>query len=204
MRIVATSLAVAGSVGLAACAVQPPPGPSFAAMPGPGKTYDQFQADNGRCQQIAQQASGPVSPGQAATQSAVGSAAVGTVLGAATGALIGAAAGNAGAGAAIGAGAGLIGGSAVGAGNAQASAAGIQRAYDIAYAQCMSAAGERVPDLTGGEAPPPEGVAYPAYGYGYPGPYYDYYGPPVAVGIGWGGGYWGHGYWGGGYWHHWH
>jgi hypothetical protein len=215
MRYIATSLAVAGSLGLAACAVAPPPGPSFAAMPGPGKTFDQFQADNARCQQVGVQASGPVSPAQAANQSQIGSAVVGTALGAAAGAAIGAAAGGAGVGAAIGAGTGLLAGTAVGAGNAQASAAGVQRAYDIAYAQCMAAAGEKVPDLTAGY---PAG-AYPAYGYGYPAygypyyPYYGYYGAPVAVGVGWGwGGGWGwhggwgwgggwHGGWGGHYWH---
>jgi hypothetical protein len=159
MRIAATSLAVAGSLGLAACAVEPPAGPSIAAMPGAGKTYEQFQADNARCQQAGAQAAGPMTPGQAANQSAVGSAAVGTALGAATGALIGSTAGAVGAGAAIGAGAGLLAGSAVGANNAQASAGSIQRAYDIAYAQCMTAAGEKVPDLTAG--PPPAGYPYP-------------------------------------------
>jgi hypothetical protein len=206
MRIVATSVAVAGALGLAGCAVAPPPGPSFTAMPGNGKTYEAFQADNARCMQIAQQTAGPMSPGQAATQSAVGSAAVGTVLGAAGGALLGAAAGNAGAGAAIGAGAGLLTGSAVGAGNAQASAAGIQHAYDVAYAPCMSAAGNTVQGMSGAPYPAsayPAPGAYPAYGYAYPAPYYGYYGPPVAVGFGWGGGWGGwHGGWGGGYWHH--
>jgi len=218
MRFIATSLALAGSLSMAACAVEAPTGPSFAAMPGNGKSFEQFQADNIRCQQFATQASGPVSPGQAANQSAVGSAVVGTALGAAAGALIGSAAGAVGAGAAIGAGAGLLVGSSVGAGNAQASGAGVQRAYDINYAQCMAAAGNKVPDLSAGPAGYAGGAypagAYPAYGYAYPGygypaPYYGYYGgyygPPVAVGFGWGGG-WGGGWrggWHGGYWHHW-
>jgi uncharacterized protein YcfJ len=188
MRIVATSSALAGMLGLAACAVQPPAGPSFAAMPGNGKTYEQFQADNARCQQTAQQANGSMTPAQAANQSAVGSAVVGTALGAGAGALIGAAGGAAGAGAAIGAGAGLLAGSAIGANNAQASAASLQRNYDTVYAQCMSAAGDQVPGMSGGAAayppgtyppgtyppgaypPPPPGYAYP----GYARPYYGY------------------------------
>jgi hypothetical protein len=178
MRIVATMLAVAGTVGLAACAAEPPAGPSVAAMPGPGKSYAQFQADDFRCRQAGSQAAGPLTPGQAANQSAVGSAVTGTALGAAAGALFGAAAGNAGVGAAIGAGTGLLAGSAIGANNAQASAANVQGAYDSAYAQCMAAAGNTLPAPA---APPP--VAYPAYvapapsyyvapAYAYPPGYY--------------------------------
>jgi hypothetical protein len=199
MRFVAASLVVAGAIGLSACAVQPPEGPQVAAMPGPGKSYEQFQADNARCQQAGSQAAGPLTPGQAATQSGVGSAVLGTALGAGAGALIGSAAGAVGAGAAIGAGAGLLAGSAIGASNAQASAASLQHAYDVAYVQCMSAAGEKVPDPSATPAGYPSGAypaysyAPPAYGYAYPPPYYYYYGPPVYIGGGWG--------WG---WHHWH
>ena len=201
MRHIAASLAVASTIGLAACVAQPPPGPSFAAMPGPGKTFEQFQADNVRCQQAGSQAAGPLTPTQGAAQSAVGSAALGTVLGAGAGALIGSTAGAVGAGAAIGAGAGLLAGSAIGAGAAQQSAAQLQHAYDITYVQCMSAAGEKVPDVAAGGYQPggyPPGAypaysyAPPAYGYAYPPPYYYYYGPPVFIGGGFG--------WG---WHHW-
>jgi uncharacterized protein YcfJ len=193
-------LAVAGSLGLAACAVQPPEGPSFAAMPGAGKTYEQFQDDSARCHQTAMQ-SVPYPSAQAQNQNAVGSAVVGTALGAAAGALIGSAGGAVGAGAAIGAGAGLLAGSAVGAGNAQASSAGLQRTYDVTYAQCMAAAGEKVPDLTANAPSYPVAPVYgyaPAYGYGYPPYAYPppyYYGPPVAVGFGFG--------WGGGWRRHW-
>jgi hypothetical protein len=192
MSRLAVPLALACALGVSACAVGPPTGPSFAAMPGPGKSYEQFQGDDMHCRQVASASIGNVSPGQAATQSGVGSAAVGTGLGAAAGALLGAAAGNAGVGAAVGAGTGLIAGSAIGAGNAQVSAAGMQRSYDITYAQCMAAAGEKVPDLT---APAPAyGGYYPGYAYGYPPPVV--YGPPVYVappvigfGFGWGGGW---------------
>lgn len=199
MRIVVVASTIAASLGLAACVVQPPSGPSVAAMPGPGKTFEQFQTDNARCQQIAANAAGPLTPEQAATRSGVGTAAAGTALGAAAGALVGSAAGSAGAGAAIGAGTGLLAGSAVGAGAAQQSAAGLQRAYDIAYVQCMAAAGEKVPDLSQmpvGYPPdtyPAYGYAPPTYGYIYPPPYYYYYGAPVFIGGGWG--------WG---WHRWH
>jgi len=196
MHRVGSSIALAGVLGLTACAVEPPAGPSFAAMPGNGKSFEQFQADDGRCRATAAQANGNVSPGQAATQSGVGSAVVGTALGAGAGALLGSAAGAVGAGAAIGAGAGLLAGSAIGAGNAQASAAGLQRNYDVVYAQCMTAAGEKVPDATA--APVAYGAPYPGYAYAYPPGYYYgppvVYGPPVAVGIGWGWG-WHRRYW---------
>jgi hypothetical protein len=216
MRRVAASLALAATVGLTACAVAPPSGPSFAAMPGPGKTYQQFQADDFHCRQVASAANGNVSPGQAATQSGLASAAVGTGIGAAAGALLGAAAGSAGAGAAIGAGAGLLGGSLIGAGSAQASAAGMQQNYDVTYAQCMAAAGESVPNPnappSGGYGGYPYPGAAPAYGYGYAPPVA--YAAPVVVappvfglGIGFGGGWggWGGGWggrWGGG-WRRW-
>ncbi|MDA8249943.1 MAG: glycine zipper family protein [Rhodospirillales bacterium] len=172
--------ALAAALGLSACTVSPPTGPSFAAMPGSGKSFDQFRSDDFRCRQIAAASIGNVSPGQAATQSGVASAAVGTGVGAAAGALLGAAGGSAGTGAAIGAGAGLLGGGALGLGAAQASSGAMQRSYDITYAQCMTAAGENVPDLN---APAPYG-AYP-----YPPPMM--YAPPAywSPHYGWGGGW---------------
>ncbi|WP_018439031.1 YMGG-like glycine zipper-containing protein [Trinickia symbiotica] len=133
---------LAGAAGLAAlagCTVMPS-GPTVMALPGTGKTFDQFRADDASCRQYAFQQVGGVSTQQAANNSAVGSAVVGTAVGAAAGAAFGG-----GQGAAIGAGAGLLGGSAIGAGNAQGSAYGIQRRYDYAYVQCMYAAGDRVP-----------------------------------------------------------
>ncbi|HET9019135.1 MAG TPA: glycine zipper family protein [Acetobacteraceae bacterium] len=206
MMKLAAPFALAGAVGLSACAVVPPSGPSFAAMPGPGKSFPQFQDDDARCRQIAAAGNGNVTPGQAATQSGVGSAAIGTGIGAAAGALLGAAAGSPGIGAAIGAGTGLLAGSAVGADTAQMSAAGMQQHYDVTYAQCMAGAGESVPNPSAG---PPAGYGYGAPAYGYGAPAYGY-GPPVAyappvvmappmigLGIGFGGG-WGGG-WGGGY-----
>ena len=99
--------------------------------------------------------------------------------------------GAAGTGAAIGAGTGLLAGSAIGAGNARVSSAGLQSRYDVAYAQCMVSAGNRI------EAPPPiyagyaGPYAYPSYAYPaypYDGPYWGY-GPRVSFGIGLGGGF---------------
>ncbi len=136
--------AITGAIGLAGCAVAPPPGPSVLAVPGAGKDFQAFQQDDLLCRQFATARTGYANPSQAATQSAVGSAVVGTAVGAAAGALIGAAAGNPGVGAAIGAGSGLLVGSAAGTNNAFASAGAVQNAYDISYTQCMIAHGNTV------------------------------------------------------------
>ena len=184
-----------GTLALGACVAAPPTGPGVAVMPGPGKTLAQFQQDDMTCRGYAQQQIGGVQPAQAANDSAVGSAVVGTGLGAAAGALIGAAAGNPGVGAAAGAGAGLLLGSAAGANNAQASGAELQQRYDVGYMQCMAANGERVPPVQQAATYAPQ--PYPAYAYApYPYPYYPYpyaygpgyYGPEVSVGFGFGGG----------------
>ncbi len=154
--------------GLGGCAVEPPSGPSFMALPTKGKTYAQFQQEDAYCRQQSFYASGGRTPGQAAADSGLASAGLGTLAGAAAGALIGAAAGNPGAGAAIGAGTGLAFGGVAGAGAANASAYELQRRYDQTYSQCMVAYGNLVP------IPQPV-VAYapPAYGYA-----------PVGVGFG--------------------
>ena len=185
-------LALILPLSLAACAAAPPSGPSLYAMPAKGKDLAQFQNEDVGCRNYAQASIGGTTPAQAANQSAVGSAAVGTALGAAAGALLGAAGGAAGTGAAIGAGAGLLTGSAVGANNAQTSSGSLQGRYDMAYAQCMTSAGNTV------QAPAPAVVSYPvpAYGYGYAAPYaypaYPYYwGPSVSFGFYGGRGYYG-------------
>ena len=130
-------------------------------MPGPNKSYESFQGDDQYCQTSAQQAIGYQSPGQAANDAAVGSAAVGTALGALAGAALGSAAGHMGTGAAIGAGTGLIAGSAVGTGNARAAGGSLQARYDTVYAQCMTAKGDRI-----GRPPFAEPI------YVYPRPYH--------------------------------
>ena len=140
-------LLVAGAFCLAAggCASPGPAAPSLAAMPGKGKSYEAFQRDDQYCQASAQQAIGYQSPGEAANQAAVGSAALGTALGALAGAAIGSASGHMGAGAAVGAGSGLVAGSAAGVGNSYAAGGSIQGRYDTVYAQCMAAKGNQIP-----------------------------------------------------------
>ncbi|TDG26385.1 hypothetical protein EYW47_03270 [Paraburkholderia silviterrae] len=135
-----TCFALLAAAGLlSACAVVPT-GPSVMALPGTGKSFDQFRNDDYNCRQFAFQQVGGTTTNQAVSNSAVGSAVVGTALGAAAGAAFGG-----GKGAAIGAGAGLLAGSAVGMGNAQGSAYDVQRRYDYAYLQCMYANGNRIP-----------------------------------------------------------
>src|SRR5215470_8439018 len=133
------------ALALDGCAIAPPTGPSVMALPAQGKSFEQFQQDVATCQQFASSRIGDGSPQQAANESGINSAAIGTIVGAAAGALIGAAAGNPAAGAAIGGGGGLLVGSASGVSNAYASGAALQQRYDMAYMQCMSAKGESVP-----------------------------------------------------------
>src|SRR5919201_4199505 len=140
-------LAVIVAVLVAGCATVPT-GPSVMALPGSGKNFDQFQADDAVCRQWAAQQTGKA-PGEASVQNTVGGAAVGTALGAALGAAIGAAAGSPGTGAAVGAGAGLLGGTAVGAGNASTAYRSVQRRYDASYMQCMYAKGNQIPVARG-------------------------------------------------------
>lgn len=166
--------AVGGLALLSACAPNLPQGPTVLALPAQGKNFEVFQQEDASCRYYGQQQTGFVNPNQASTNSALGSAALGTVAGAAAGALIGAAAGNAGIGAAAGAGGGLLLGSSIGSNNARATTASLQQRYDIAYTQCMYARGNTV--QAGGPLSGRYGyAAYPAYGYG--------------VGIGYGYGY---------------
>jgi hypothetical protein len=152
------------------CASPGPPAPSFAAMPGRGKSYEAFQRDDQYCQSSAQRAIGYQSPGKAANQTAVGTAAVGTALGAVAGAAIGSVSGNMGVGAALGAGTGLVAGSAIGAGNGDVAGGSLQMRYDTVYAQCMTAKGNRI-----GGSPVAESInAYPPPYYWGPGYYFSY------------------------------
>ncbi|HSE02604.1 MAG TPA: glycine zipper family protein [Methylomirabilota bacterium] len=142
---------------LTGCATMPS-GPSVMVLPGTGKTFEQFQADDLVCRQWTAQYLG-ITPGEVSATSTAGGAALGTVVGAAAGAAIGAAAGSPAAGAAVGAGAGLLGGTAVGAGWAEGSSYEVQRRYDMAYMQCMYARGNQIPVSRGSQpaytAPPP-------------------------------------------------
>ncbi len=131
-------------LSLGACATMPT-GPSVMSLPGEGKSFEEFRADDAVCRQFAFEQVGGVSGQQAAQSSAVTSAVVGTAIGAAAGAAIGSASGDMGAGAAIGAGTGLLFGSAAGSSYASGSYYETQRRYDHAYLQCMYMKGNQVP-----------------------------------------------------------
>ena len=133
-----------------------PTGPSVMVLPGTGKSFEQFQADDAVCRSWALQQTG-TEPGTAATRDTLTGAAVGAVVGAGLGAAIGAAAGHPGAGAAIGAGGGLLGGTAIGASAGQSTGYSVQRRYDMAYQQCMYAKGNQIPGVR--RAAPPAYLA---------------------------------------------
>lgn len=152
MRSIAV-LAVASAALLVGC-VTPPRGPQIGAMPGPNKSFEEFQRDQYECENYA--GSQVAGDADAANRSAVGAAAIGTALGAAVGAATGRGR-NVGTGAAIGA----VAGTAVGSNISAHAQYDLQRRYDIAYAQCMSAKGNRVPGFSSpptsryGAPPPP-------------------------------------------------
>jgi hypothetical protein len=146
-------------MALGGCATMPT-GPSVQVMPGPGKTFDQFQADDAVCRQWAGQQIGQ-SPQETMNQNTATGAAVGTAAGAVLGAIVGSASGQAGSGAAIGAGSGLLVGTAAGASAGQAYGMEAQRRYDIAYQQCMAAKGDLVPGMAPGPAAPVAEAAPP-------------------------------------------
>jgi hypothetical protein len=117
-----------------------PDGPGVLALPGAGKSFDQFRADDFECRQFASAQVGGTTANQAAMDSAVRSAAIGTAIGAAAGAAM-----DGSRGAASGAGAGLVVGAAAGAGAASSSSYSLQQRYDYGYIQCMYAKGHKVP-----------------------------------------------------------
>lgn len=115
-----------------------PYGPTVMALPGAGKSFDQFRMDDADCRQYAQYQINGGNPNQ--IDPGVRNAAIGTAVGALAGAAIG---GSRGAG--VGAGAGLLVGSMSGSDAARGSNYGAQRNYDNAYVQCMYSKGEQVP-----------------------------------------------------------
>jgi hypothetical protein len=150
--------------GLVGCATVPT-GPSVMVMPGPGKPFEVFQADDFACRQWAGQQIGGENPQEAGNKTLAGGAVIGTMVGAAMGALIGSTYGEAGAGAAIGAGGGLLGGTMMASDSAQGTRWELQRRYDIAYQQCMFAKGNQIPGSVQRQRqsypppPPPPGSA---------------------------------------------
>jgi hypothetical protein len=143
---------------LGACATAPT-GPSVMVLPGSGKPFEVFQADDGVCRDWAFRQSG-AQPGETGVRTTISGATIGTLLGGALGAAIGAAAGNPAMGAAVGAGSGLVLGSAGGASAANQTGMSLQQRYDVAYQQCMYAKGNQVPTLAQ-SAPRPSGYSAP-------------------------------------------
>src|SRR3989475_1438783 len=138
---------VAVGLLMTACATVPA-GPSVMVLPGNGKNFEQFQADDAVCRQWAAQQTGTTTK-QAATESAVSGAAIGTVLGAAAGAAVGAAAKSPATGAAVGAGAGLLGGAAIGGGDEQAPGTPGPHPHDTAHMPGLHATGNPHPPAPG-------------------------------------------------------
>ncbi|CDW93392.1 MULTISPECIES: hypothetical protein [unclassified Thiomonas] len=166
--------AAVGALVLGGCATAPL-GPTIAVMPAPGMPFEQFQAIDASCRQFAQQQAAPYQGG--ASNSGVTSAALATGIGASAGALIG---GNS-QGAGVGAGLGLLAGSAGGAGSYGDTQGSAQRAYNIAYQQCMYSRGAQVPGYAAPRyvAPPPP-PAYPAQPSYQPAPQQPSYQPQPA------------------------
>jgi hypothetical protein len=162
-----SKLIALASLFLVAC-VSLPSGPSIMALPGTGKSFEQFRNDDSYCQQFAYQQIGGETPNQAAVASGAGTAIVGAGLGAAAGAAIGG-----GQGALIGAGTGLAAGGLVGTDAAGTSGYYAQQRYDMSYIQCMYGQGHRVPvsgqlldstqqdDEQNDDIPPPAGAPPP-------------------------------------------
>lgn len=147
---------------LAGCATIPS-GPSVTALPGSGKSFEEFRADDRTCRHYGEEQVSGATPARAQDEAVAKSAVAGAVLGGVAGAAI-----DGGDGAAIGAGAGVLIGSVAGIDAGYRSAHSISVRYDAAYVQCMYAKGNRVP-VSGqmvsprppNYAPPPPGRAYP-------------------------------------------
>jgi uncharacterized protein YcfJ len=90
-------IAVGSAMLLCSGCVTTPTGPTVKVMPGPEKSFEQFQADDAVCRQWSLQQAGG-NPQTAAVQGTTTGAAIGTVVGAGGGGGGGAGAGAAGAG----------------------------------------------------------------------------------------------------------
>jgi len=139
VKLPGVSIVLSAVLALGACASLPK-GPSVMALPGTGKSSDQFRYDDMECRNFADAQIGGATPSDVANSTAAKSAAIGTAIGAGVGAAFGG-----GGGAAVGAGFGLLTGAAVGASSGESSAYALQRRYDNAYVQCMYSRGQKVP-----------------------------------------------------------
>lgn len=176
MRNHALWMGVLGALLVVAGCATMPSGPSVRVLPAPGKTFEQFQAEDAICRQWAERQVG-MTPQERADQNTATGAVAGTAIGGGLGAALGAAGGHAGTGAAIGAGTGLLFGTAAGASSGEASGYEAQRRYDNTYVQCMYAKGNQVPGVmrrtprrTMTPPPPPPGYDYSAPSDYYPAP----------------------------------
>lgn len=140
MRTVRKYLTLPATLILLGACTSMPTGPAVLVLPGTGKSFQQFRADDALCRQFALQGIGGKEPGQVADDAGVRSAVAGAAIGAAAGAAIG---GSEGAG--VGAGTGLLVGGLAGTEAAQVSGYDAQQRYDFGYIQCMYAQGHRVP-----------------------------------------------------------
>ena len=134
--VLVAAVSLSGCVG--------PMAPTVPVMPGQGKPFEAFNADQAVCRQYADSQTAPLR--DQANNQAVGSAILGTALGAGLGAAVGG-----GRGAAIGAASGAVIGTGVAAANAQMAGMSVQQQYDIFFSQCMYAKGNQVPGFTPGE-----------------------------------------------------
>lgn len=150
------ALALSALLLLSGC-VSMPTGPGVMVLPGSGKSFDQFRADDIDCRLFASNQVGGGTPNSAAADSGVQSAVIGTAIGAAAGALIG----GHGNPAAVGAGIGLLAGSTMGAGAGNQSQYELQRRYDYGYQQCMYARGHQIPGVSGNGAVRRSAAPYP-------------------------------------------
>ena len=116
-----------------------PDGPSVMVLPGSGKTFAMFQADDIECQRFALNRIGKT-PDQLATESGLKTAALGAAMGAVAGAAV-----DGSGGAAVGAGLGAAFGGLTGAASSSGTGDMAQRRFDHAYMQCMFALGHRIP-----------------------------------------------------------
>lgn len=123
------------SLSLLTACVTAPMGPMVPVRPGDGISMEQFSRDDQYCQDYASdKVQGRVNR---ANDEAVRRGLIGTIIGAGVGAAVGDTRG-----AVVGGTAGAAIGSSSGAGYDQR---GVQRQYDLAYAQCMASRGNDVP-----------------------------------------------------------
>src|SRR5262245_51598257 len=94
------ALCAAAAMLIAGCASSTPPGPGILALPGTGKSFDQFRYDDQDCRAHASAAVGGKSPSDTQSESTGKGMAAGAAIGTLAGALIT----GQGSGAAIGAG----------------------------------------------------------------------------------------------------